>query len=160
VAAKASATEQITPTRKLQLEFWTEFEKKLKQTKELPSTQTPRPQYWFNVALGRSGVHLSCIADTSEKRIGVRVYFRGYLADRALEELMPQREAIEKQIGAALTWNPHPEKSDKIILLDRVADISQREKWPEYLNWLVDHTLRFRRAFAARLKGLELPSGA
>jgi hypothetical protein len=160
IAAKASATEQFTPTRKLQLEFWTEFEKRLRETKELPSTQAPRPQYWYNVALGRSGVHVSCIANTWEKRIGVRVYLSGYLADQALQGLDSQKDGIEKEIGSKLTWNPHPDKSDKVIILDRSADISSREKWPEYLSWLVDHTLRFRKAFGPRLKALDLPSAS
>jgi hypothetical protein len=155
IAAKVSATEQFSPTRKLQLEFWTEFEKRLRETKELPSTQSPRPQYWYNVALGRSGVHLSCIANTWEKRIGVRVYLQSHLADQVLRGLAAQKDTIEEEIGSKLSWNPHPNKSDKIILLDRPADISLREKWPEYLGWLVDHTLRFRRAFAPRIKTLE-----
>ena len=157
-AAKASAAERFTPTRQLQLEFWTEFEKRLRETKELPSTQVARPQYWYNVALGRSGAHLSCIANTWEKRIGVRVYLRSYLADQALQGLASQKEAIEEEIGSALSWNPHPDKSDKIILLDRPADISLRAQWPDYLSWLVDQTLRFRRAFAPRVKALELPA--
>ncbi|MFZ5555274.1 MAG: DUF4268 domain-containing protein [Pseudomonadota bacterium] len=159
IAARSSAEGQFTPTKRLQLEFWTEFEKRLREVKELPSTQTPRPQYWYNVALGRSGVHLACIASTWEKRIGVRVYMRSFLADLALQGLAAEREEIEREIGVKLKWNPFPDKGDKIILLERPADISLRDLWPEFLDWLVDYTLRFRRAFGPRVKALDLPSG-
>ena len=153
-AAKASASEELTPTRRLQLEFWTEFEKRLRDSKQVPSTQSPRPQYWYNVALGRSGIHLSCTADTYENKIGIRVYLQSSVAERALEQLLKQRDAIEREIGAALQWNPHPDKSDKIILLSRAADLSVRDNWEEYLAWLVECTLKMRKAFGSRVKSL------
>jgi hypothetical protein len=155
LVAKASAA-GVTPTKKLQLEFWTEYAKRLAQTKEVPSTQSPRPQYWYNVALGRAGVHLSCLADTYEKKIGVRVYMHSKFADRALAQLLSQKDAIEKGIGSPLIWNPHPDNSDKTIVLHRPADISDRARWPEYIDWLVEQTLRFRRVFGPRVKALQL----
>ena len=159
LVAKASAAD-VTPTKKLQLEFWTEYAKRLAQSKELPSTQSPRPQYWYNVALGRAGIHLSCIADTWEKKIGVRVYIRSKLAERALPYLLTQKAAIEKEIGSPLVWDPHPDNSDKTIALHRQADIADRSKWPEYMDWLVDQTLRFRRAFGPRVKGFQTSAEA
>jgi hypothetical protein len=66
----------ITGAKKIQLEFWTEFGCRLEQAKVVKKAHSPRPQYWFNVSLGRSGVHLSHFASTAQNRIGVRVYMR------------------------------------------------------------------------------------
>jgi hypothetical protein len=153
---KGTSREGLSEGRLLQLEFWTAFEEKLRATRTVPSTQTPKPRYWFNVSLGKSGVFLSNIANTWDKRIGLRIYMRGYIADQALGQLLKEKDAIEKEIGEQLKWNPHPEKSDKTILLDRPADLSIKEKWPEYLDWLVEKTIQFRNAFGPRLKKMDL----
>ena len=146
----------ITETKKLQLEFWTMFREQLLKHKVVPSAQTPRPQYWFDISLGRSNLHLSCIANTWEGRIGVRVYIGNKIADLALPQLEAQRKEIEAEIGEPLKWNPYPEKQDKIIVLDRMVDLHDRSQWDGYVSWLVERVDKFRKAFAPRVKALKL----
>jgi len=45
---------------------------------------------------------------------------------------------------------------DSARLRYRDANLQRRDKWPEYLSWMVDTTRRFWRAFAPRLKLLNL----
>jgi hypothetical protein len=147
---------ELSDVKKLQLEFWTELRDRLLESKEIPSLQTPRPQYWYDVSLGRSGINISNTANTEINKIGVRVYISNKIADIVLPQLMDDRAKIEEEIGETLMWNPYPEKRDKIILLSRDADLTIRENWAEYLNWLVDKTIRFRKVFAKRVKQLDL----
>lgn len=84
-AAKSSGS--LTETQQMQLEFWTMFRDRLLEKKVIPSAQTPRPQYWFDVALGRSSIFLSNILDTYASRIGVRVYIGNRIAEAALAQL-------------------------------------------------------------------------
>jgi len=70
--------------------------------------------------------------------------------------LEKEREAIESEIGEKLSWNPTPEKRDKIIGLFRKVDLSNREAWPEYCDWLVTFVGKFRKAFVPRVKALKL----
>ncbi len=154
VAAKSSGP--LTEAQQTQLEFWTIFQKRLLEKKVIPSAQTPRPQYWFDVALGRSNITLSNILDTYAGRVGVRVYLGNKIADSALAQLEADKVAIEKEIGAKLLWNPTPEKRDKVIALYRKVDLADRESWPEYCDWLVEHVRKFRKAFMPRVKKLEL----
>ena len=146
----------ITETRKLQLEFWKLFRQRLLEQKILSSAQSARPQYWFNVSLGRSNIHLSVIANAWDGRIGVRVYLQSKVADIALPQLEAQRVAIEAEIGEPLKWNPYPEKLDKIIVLDREADLNDRGRWDEYISWLVQRVDKFRKVFGPRVKNLNL----
>jgi Domain of unknown function (DUF4268) len=71
--AVVQANAELTPTRRLQLEWWTALRDALLAAKALPSVQSPRAQYWYNVALGRTGYHLSATANVDECVIGVRV---------------------------------------------------------------------------------------
>jgi hypothetical protein len=161
--AMAIAAGELSDVRRLQLEFWTAFKKRLLEKKVLMSAQTPRPQYWFDVALGRSNIHLSNIANTADNKIGLRVYLGNAIADAALAQLLLQREEIEKELGVALQWDPNPENRDKIIALIKDADLQNKDAWPEYVEWLVDMTAKFRSVFMPRAKALRIdspPSGA
>lgn len=153
-AAKSSGS--LTETQQMQLEFWKMFRHRLLEKKVIPSAQTPRPQYWFDVALGRANIFLSNILDTYASRIGVRVYIGNRIAEAALAQLEKDKVAIEQEIGEKLIWNPTPEKRDKIIGLFRKVDLSNRDAWPEYCDWLVDFVDKFRKAFVPRIKTLKL----
>lgn len=153
--AISKSTDSLTPTRKLQLEFWSKFRERLKNHPEIPSVQTARPQYWYDVSLGRSGINLSNIASTSSNQIGVRVYINNKIADSALDQLLKYKEEIESEIGAELQWNPNPENRDKIISLRRDANLEDKDKWDDYLDWLVDKTVKFRKTFGKRIKTMD-----
>ncbi len=147
----------ITETKKLQGEFWSAFRAQLLERKVLTSARKPRPQYWYNIALGRTGIHLSVVANTSENWTGIRVYMRArYNAQAALDQLLAQRKEIEDEIGTELSWDASGGARDKTILLRRPADLRKRDSWPDYLDWLVNMTSKFRKAFMPRVRGLEL----
>jgi hypothetical protein len=154
--AITKASENLTDTKRLQLEFWTQFREKLSKLKEIPSVQSARPQYWFDVSLGRSGIHLSNTANTFDNKIGVRVYIGNKVASVALLQLLQMKEEIEAEIGEKLEWDPNPENLDKTIGLKRDADLTKRENWEEYLDWLTDMTIKFRKTFSKRVKSLDL----
>ena len=150
----------LSETKTLQLEWWTAVRDGLVAQGVVRSPQEPGPRYWYNVALGRSGMALSCTANTWDNAISVRVYLRGRNGgDAALAELLESREAIETEIGDALEWNPNPDAADKTIRLLRKADLSRRDRWPEYVAWMVDGIKRFRETFGPRVKRLELSRG-
>lgn len=153
-AAKYSAP--LTETQQMQLEFWTMFRDKLLEKRIVPSAQTPRPQYWFDIGLGRSYITISNILNTAAGRIGVRVYIGNPIAKAALAQFEKDKAAIESEIGEKLVWNPHPEKRDKIIGLFREVDLTNRDAWPEYCDWFADVVGRFRKTFMPRVKALNL----
>ena len=153
--ATGKLTGALSETKKLQLEFWSEFREKLLKSKVVSSAQTPRPQYWFDVALGRSHIFLSNIANTWENRIGVRVYIGNKIADWALPQLEDQKEEIETEIGSKLQWNPNPENRDKTIAITKDVNLQNREEWATSIEWLVDMVKRFRKAFVPRVKKLK-----
>ena len=160
-AALQRSSDELSDVKKLQLEWWTQFREALAAAKIVPSVQAPGPRYWYNVALGRAGVHLSNVANTYDNRIGVRVYLRGrYNGESALAQLLESKVEIEKEIGEPLVWNPNPENRDKVIALYLDADLNRRDKWPEYIEWMLDRTTKLRQAFAPRARLLDLDTAA
>lgn len=150
------AGEQLSDTKLLQQKFWQAVRDRLHASGKIKSTQTPRPQYWYNVALGRSGIFLVLVANTWEKFVGVQVYISNRVATAALQALAPMRSAIEAEIGEPLQWNPNPEKSDKIIALRRKGDIADPAQFDALASWIADYTVRFHKAFAPRIATVNL----
>ena len=52
------------------------------------------------------------------------------------------------------------DKSDKVILLRRKADIRIKDQWTDHLKWMVDAVVRLRKVFGPRIKALQLESMA
>ena len=96
-------------------------------------------------------------ANTYDGRIGVRVYLHGKSGgDSALEQLSAEREAIEREVGHALQWNPNPQNRDKVIAIYRDVDLTDRKRWDEHIAWMLDTNRRFLKAFGPRAKKLDL----
>jgi hypothetical protein len=146
----------FSETRTLQLEFWKAVRSSLEQSGRFSSLQSPRPRYWFDIAIGRAHIHLSLIANTESKRVGVRLYLNARVADRALEQLALARQQIEQEIGSPLEWNPHPDNQDKIIRLMRPGDLGDRGSWPDLVKWISGTAIAFKDAFGPRIAQLDL----
>jgi len=154
--ARSGANEELTETRQLQLEFWTALRDRLQETGEFNSLQSPRPQYWFEVAMGRTGIYISNTANTSDNKIGVRIYLNHKVADAALPQLKAEKTDIENDLGFKLAWNPNPGNRDKIIHVEHPADLSKKEKWEAYLVWMTKTIVAMNRVFRPRIKNLDL----
>ena len=139
-------------TTKLQLEYWTKFRNKLLDTKKFSSLHTPRPQYWFDVALGKSGICLSNTCNAQKSIVGVRVYISSKLVDTFLPALLARKAEINKALGCEPEWDPNPNAIDKTIGIQYQTDLSDPAKVEEALDWQVKQTLIFREVFTKEIK--------
>lgn len=139
---------ELTEARKAQLEFWTAYRDKLADSGKIRSLQTPRPQYWFDVALGKSGIHLSNTFNTNNHELGVRVYIYNKNVDEWLPYFESRKDEIEAQIGCKLEWNPNPDNIDKTIVLVKKFELNNKENWSTALEWFVGETIKFRDTFS------------
>ena len=97
-------------------------------------------------------------ADILAKDAGTDRYvvIENKVASVALPQLLQMKEEIEAEIAEKLEWDPNPENLDKTIGLKRDADLTKRYNWEEYLDWLTDMTIKFRKTFSTRVKSLDL----
>ena len=151
VSQRKNQTE-LSQTRKTQLEFWTMFRDKLSKKKQIRSLQSPRPQYWFDIALGKAGIVLSNTFNTEKNELGVRIYIQNNKADEWLPYFESKKDIIENEIGEKLQWNPNPNNRDKIIGLSKKFDLDNKENWNEAINWLIEMTLKFYKIFSKLIK--------
>jgi uncharacterized protein DUF4268 len=155
-AALTKVADEFSDTKKFQFSFWSKFRDKLLKTKKFSSLQSPRPQYWFNISLGRSHINLSNTCNTDNSTVGVRIYIGNKIVDKMLPYLESKKAEIESAIGQPLQWNPNPENRDKVITLVHESDLENPAKYEEALNWLVEYSIKFRDVFAKHISQMPL----
>lgn len=152
---QARAATTATPIKQLQQKFWMALVEKL--SKEAPQIrpQKPRPQHWLNNAVGRAGFELNLTANTREERLGVELWMPGAEAKRRFANLFKQKKEIEAQLGFELDWQELPDsKACRVASWYPDASIEEEDRWPEYLDWIVQHLVKMDQVLRPIVKAL------
>ena len=154
VAAAHNATAGVSDTKSLYLEFWTGFRDFCRSDGETFSLQTPRPQHWYTVRIGRSGFSLGLTVSTMHNRIGCELYLRGPSAKQSFKRLKEGQKDIEEALGA-LDWKELPEGQDCRIV-DYLKDFDPRNRadWERGFRWLKKRADDFRPVFGPRIRAI------
>lgn len=147
-------TENLSDTKKLQLEYWTSFREYVSHHSQILRSQKPLPQHWTNFAIGRSHFHMSALVNTWENKIGVVLTLSGPDAKPHFHLLNADRDNIESEFGAGLEWRGNPDKKESGIWLRIDKDPAQKNSWPEQHKWLLEQLEKFQRVFGPRIKKL------
>ena len=153
-----STLAEPTETKLLQLEFWTALRDFAAEKKSVLNFRKPRPQHWYNLAVGRSNFNIGLNAKIKSKELSCELYISGRTAaDLAFELLEEQKKDIEDELGP-LKWMALPEKEACRIVQLKEGDIEDSETWPELLAWCLDRAEAFHKAFNPRVLALDLES--
>ncbi len=151
-----SKTNNESESRNIQLEFWTKFRDKLQSTKKIPTLQTPKPRYWYDVRIGRSNILLSNICSPQKNIVGVRLYIRSNVVEIYYPVLKAKKDEINKALGSEPMWDANPEAKDKTIALSHDTDLTDPDRMEEALDWLVQQTIIFYNVFSKEVKGIKV----
>jgi hypothetical protein len=141
---------ETTKAKSLQLEFWQEFVDYVKTSSAGLELRKPRPQHWFNVAIGSSKAHIALTADTQKNLLGCQIYIPR--EKRLFRRLRKKRSEIERKVGEKLDWQPLPHKRASRIIITSEADITEKSRWARYFKWLLQTTMNFKDAFQEPLR--------
>lgn len=151
--AKVAAA--MTPTKQMQLKFWTEWSAWLQAKGSALRTQKPLPQHWTNIALGRAGIHLAASVNSRDSRISMEVYIDHTNSKAMFKQLLAQKEAIESELKQALDWQELPDgHACRIIHLRPDSPLEDEAQWSTYFAWLEGAALKMTEVFRARAKAL------
>lgn len=150
-----SKSNNESESRNTQLEFWTKFRDKLQSTKKIPTLQTPKPRYWYDVRIGRSNILLSNFCSTQKNMVGVRLYIRSSVVDLYYPVLLAKKEEINKALCCDPIWDANPDAKDKTIGISFDTDLTDADKMEEALDWLVQQTIVFYNVFSKEVKAIK-----
>ena len=144
----------ITPTKRLQWEFWSALMKCLVERRSPVRSKKPQPEGWMSFSIGRSEFSLVATLQSKEKWISVYLSMMGPNATAHFRLLERQREEIEGELGD-FEWRALPGKEQHIRLRQKNADPMQQKDWPNQLDWMVSTLEGFNKTFRPRLKSLD-----
>ena len=138
----------------IQYDFWTRFKEMLQDTKHISKLQEAKPRYWFDIAIGRSNIHISNFCNTWNKSVGVRLYIRNTVVDTYYPKLLARKTEIEKALNLPLAWDANPAAKDKTIAIQTSIDFNDKNSVDEALKWMVETTLKFYDVFTKEVKAI------
>lgn len=145
---QAKAAAHATPTKLLQLKLWHALIEALAQQAPHIRPQTPRPQHWLNIAIGRAGFKLAPTASHKDDRLGVELYIFHDESKRMYEALRAQKDSIEQQLGFALDWQELPDAhACRIATWRQDSPLEDEAQWPQYLDWFVQRIVKMNAVF-------------
>ena len=152
---QARAASTASPTKQLQLRFWTTLVDRLAKDAPQIRPSKPWPCHWLNTSMGRSGFGLNPTASTRNERLGVEFYLSGNEAKRHFANLLPQKEAIEAALEFPLDWQELPNKTaSRIASWYSDASIEDESRWDEYQAWLVQRLVAMERVLRPVVRAL------
>ncbi len=147
---------ELSPTKKLQLEYWAAFRKFVQARDAVIKPQKASPQHWVNVSIGRSDFGMYAFVDTQKHRIGVRLVLGGENKQAHYHLLLNQKEAVEVEMNEALVWDELPDKKTSYISVYRnKVNPKQTSDWENQHNDLFNILENFHKVFAFRIKKLD-----
>lgn len=141
---------QVSQTGEKQLAFWKEFREAIKGFVKHP--QTARPQYWFDMAVGKSGICVSNTYNTNNNEIGCRLYICNVHTKTILPFLESRKDEIEKELGFSMEWNPNPNNKDKVIAIKKIFDMDTDNGRADAITWLKSKSEIIQKVFSKVIK--------
>ena len=133
-------------------DFWKAFVEHI-ATHDVPLPKhKPQPQHWYNVTIGKSGVHISLTIRPSKGDVGCELYIDFEHATEMFQAFEGEKDEISAAIGPDLEWLPLPGKKSSRIVLRAPIDINDQANWPKAFEWFVAMVPKFRATFEKRVK--------
>jgi hypothetical protein len=132
---------------KLYAAFWRAFIDKASDSLPEFATRTAWARHWLPTGGGVSGVNLNLVFYAE----GIRTEIYLGSADPATNEsryklILDSRETIEAEIGQALEWEAlEGRKACRISLYGPIGDITEQERWAEFIDWFTSAYSRIKR---------------
>lgn len=137
-------------------EFWSELREYFKSKESQLASQKGGAKHWYNIAVGRSNFKIALTLNSVKSQIGCEIYIKAPDSDIGYSLLEEQKESIEKELGIKLNWMPLPKKGASRIVLYEKFDINDKDSWNEGFEWFLNWSTKFHKAFAKRIKELNL----
>ena len=155
VQRQSKATGEMTPTKELQRDFWSEFGNMLEVSNTPVRRVKPLAQHWLSHGIGKTNVQLTTVMHLKENWIRIEIYLTGSTANDYYQLLLTQKPEIEDEIGDTLGWYDEARNDRRIYLRREFPNVSDRATWPEQHKWLVEKAALFHEVFHDRVRSFD-----
>jgi len=149
----------MTLEKRLQLDLWTGLCGHLRGSGTRFSLRKPQPRPYHDFTLGKTGYWLRA---TAAALSGPEQVFDHEIGGDFLVDPGPPRkwlfaqafrhDALQKQLGADLTWHISEADQQWRVSCTIKADLANRALWPRYFDWFAVQLECFREVFQPLLR--------
>jgi len=155
VRSSQASKEELSEGQTFKYEFWSAFCEYMRNNpSKLFKTQSPTHHHWTNIAIGRSGVHVSLLLNTIEKKVTINLYMKDDIDKKFFDELYKYKDEAEEKIGVELAWRRLDGKKASTIDLYKKCDLDNPNAWNEIFAWYKEYTEKFITFFKPIIKKL------
>ncbi len=128
------------------IEFWTRFNEILIERGKPFNVRKATSDHWYDVAIGRSGVHVSMTLVNKEGVVGIELYIR---EDKDLfDQLYAQKDEIEEKLGLHPDWQRlDGKKSSRILYRMPGLNFDDHSNYDQLINDMIDKAVLFSNVF-------------
>ena len=151
----ATNTGELTERGQQYWGFWEKFLNRIaSEHSDWTQAKLPQPDSWYDLPTGTSDV----VYSTAFTRQGLRVqlYFRsrdGEINQARFQKLHAQKAKFEDALGESakfVHWDQKPGKRAAAVYISSdFASVTDVDKWPAMIDWLMVQHMRFRQAVEA-----------
>lgn len=145
-----AATQQVGMTERTQsyLEFWARFTSRVRAEHPTWTRATTTKSSWLGMSAGLPSVNW--VYTFNSKGLGVQLEFvatDAELNDARFRALERRRLEMEAAFGEPLSWEPMAGyKATRVATYGELAEVTDSERWDEWVDWLISTGARFRSA--------------
>ena len=140
--------ELANETQQRRYDYWVAFQdyafQKIKFAKEF-KRRKPSTDHWMNYSIGSSECYISVSQIRNRSEINVALYIPD--SKQLYRTLLEQKEDIERTADISLSWYELPERKASKVIIERVAEFENRNKWNEQFDWIIDVMVKMKKAF-------------
>ena len=146
----------LTPTKALNLEYWTAMKKYFEDSGTKLKSQKPLPQHWTNFAIGKSDFHMAVAASVRDNFIRVEFLINGSASKERFDALKEKYEAESlNAIDENINWEKLEDKIVSWVYVQKTTDVSNRSDWPNQFRWIQDKLEKMDAFFRPKIKLLK-----
>lgn len=159
IGAKRQAERQERSERHdLRFRFWEGLLPRASSRSEVHANRSPTKDYWLDGSAGRAGFKFTYVVREQDSQVELWIGQGAGQRERnkaAFQALLAQREAIERDFGAALEWQELPNKDGcRVRALLPGGYRTEPAQWPAIQDAMVDAMVRLDGALRARIASL------
>lgn len=152
---KTASSQNVTPTKLLQREYWSNLKEYMEENKSFVKMQNPLPQHWTNLAIGKSNFSLSATVNSRDNILGITLNITGEEAKENYEKLYNLAyESSLVEISNDIIWDKLEEKKMSYVILRTKGDFFKKSDWNSQFEWFKKHLEKFTKCFKPKLKNL------
>lgn len=161
IQAKLQAKEnsqELTQIEKWRQKVWEDILNYIRSRNPPFSVQSASDDHWSNISIGRSDFWIGLTLVPKNQRIGCELAMNPAWKDEAFNQLLAQKDAIEKELGAVLDWRPMSDRKSARVLLEVAIDPKNDDNRQAVKEWMFEKSVAFYKAFHDRVRKLK-PNG-